>query len=178
MFCITSSNHPSSLRRCLAAILCTAFAACSSRTPPEPISLDAIVSDPYAHVETVSKSPLLYKLSIPHGGESYTVFGTGLKECEVKEFIPSRATTRELFVGFEQIKIGSQGFATLEGENVYRSELTANIDGQPIDVVAYTMRADDCVSDFAFWRAQTAQTQPTLRTLLETSSLKSIVNHD
>ena len=81
-----------------------------------------------------------------------TIFQTTVKQCEVKSYTPSIATSRELLVGFDSLQISEQGLVTIGQKELFQTKATAILDAIPIEVVTLTQRDHDCVKDFIFWR--------------------------
>lgn len=78
-----------------------------------------------------------------------SVFASGLKECKV----PSRSTpaslNRQLYVGFDNLKITNQDrFKTGQ----FTSEATALIGSDPIFMMAISSKSKDCIYDVVFWK--------------------------
>jgi hypothetical protein len=91
----------------------------------------------------------------PTGGKlvssSHDIYSTVIKQCGVKEYVPSLATTRQLLTGFDAVKIETMTPEVINGEDYLVTKASAILDLVPISIITITGRKDDCVIDSIYW---------------------------
>ncbi len=145
-----------------------ATTGCSSGRPAPTLSTFECNSD-LVQSELLPKSassdPQVTKLTI----RGQTVFATTIVECDVRDYVPTRATSRQLLSGFENLIIQSEGYVnknTDTNKTLYLIYGTAEIDKRPIDIMAASSRAKECVTDSVFWRDTSNKNQTSLNELV------------
>ncbi len=97
----------------------------------------------------LESDPLLYRVT--HPAIEFPLFATAFEACGVKNFVPSKAMTRQLLVGFSNMTVnGQETIATPKG-TVLQTDTSATVDDEPITLITFTKRGEECVRDFAFW---------------------------
>ena len=152
----------------LLLFIISAAAGCSSGRPAPILSTFECKSD-LVESQLMSKSnssdPQVTKLTI----RGQTVFATTIIECDVRDYVPTRATSRQLLSGFENLVIQSEGYVNQSADSnktLYLIYGTAEIDKRPIDIMAASSRAKECVTDSVFWRDASSKNQTSLRDLV------------
>lgn len=124
---------------------CFSFPKAVIKFPSLPSSL---TQRPNAHViHHASDAPHIVSIDLP-GGRSYLAL---VEECGISEKVSSKGTTRELLIGFDNIKIESHQEHTLAGHQVLESRASAQVDQLPVNLITFALRHDECVRDYVFW---------------------------
>lgn len=109
-------------------------------------------------LERISSNPLIYRLassSLPS-----PMFASFIRECPVKSETGLAATTRELFIGFDNLQILTQEEKDLDGTKYYLSRASATIDGTSVSLFSVSMHEEQCVKDGIFWLSGTDSSGP------------------
>lgn len=85
------------------------------------------------------------------GSTSNRGFVTALRSCGHNEKDSLRGTTRQIFVGLEQVRITHQEAADFPPRTLWHVEADAESEGLPIQVSTYTLKEDRCFVDFVLW---------------------------
>lgn len=134
-------------------------------TTVESVTLPANPSLEQISFEQISSSPNLYRKRGTSINGEYSVYMTAIKQCEVAEALSSIATTRQLLVGLRDIKVERQESTHLAGNRALLSVLDATLDGVPLKIALYTLRDQDCVTDYVIWLSE--QDKKSLKALFE-----------
>lgn len=86
------------------------------------------------------------------GGEKEPFFVTVLRDCTISEKFSHRATTRQLLVGFTQLKVLNQEPIEVGPEKVLRSVVSGILDVDPVFISTFTLRRGSCVTDLVMWK--------------------------
>ncbi len=96
----------------------------------------------------------------------HEIFATKLSQCKVKDYIPTRATTRQLLSGFDDLVILSEEYS----DNIFLVFSSASIDKRPIEILTYSFKKQDCVNDYIFWISKKNQSSTVSSELKELSN--------
>ena len=109
-------------------------------------------------------------------------FATTVEECGISDKFTTRATTRQLLVGLTDIKFLSQDAATYGDNRGLLSIISAKYDIDPINLVVFSSRTDNCVKDTIVWKQASLEAEENkdlssgLETLLKSIILNSSVD--
>ena len=78
-------------------------------------------------------------------------YATALRSCGYPEKSSLRGTTRQIFVGLENLRILKQEPVEFSPHRLWAVDATAQSEGIPIHVAAYTLKQNDCFVDFVLW---------------------------
>lgn len=78
-------------------------------------------------------------------------FVSTVKGCGFKDYIPTKAINRELFIGFSDLTLESNREQEILGSKFNVSLLSAKLDDTPVRLLAYSTRIDKCVIDTVLW---------------------------
>ena len=123
---------------------CSVFQEVPARSLPiAPVSDGDSVSE-------LQKTPYLYYLSFADKTLP-PLYVTLLEECEITESLTERATTRQLFIGLEDLTIKEQSRVQVGSDTLVRSLAHARMEDIPLTVISYSLRKKDCVRDYVSW---------------------------
>lgn len=113
----------------------------SLRVPPQaPVKL--------WQIEQISSSPHTYRAVSTNG--SSPLFFSAVKECgNKKDSLPS--AVRQLFVGFQKVRIRRQEDLTLGGLPGLLAVIDAELERTPLSLASYTLKNGTCSYDYVFW---------------------------
>lgn len=136
---------------------CSSSGSHSSESVPLPPSALA-VNDQCALLEDSvgggSESAQVYRCKDVGGDttEKEPFFVTVLRDCTISEKFSHRATTRQLLVGFSQLKVLNQEPIEVGPEKVLRSVVSGVLDVDPVFISTFTLRRGSCVTDLVMWK--------------------------
>jgi hypothetical protein len=162
----TSAGTPSSLLlRCLGiSLIVGTLSGCSVTNPSTsesiPLSKEAIsASYQCTRLKETGDAQVYSCLEwSEHGGarsEPTTndpLFVTVLRDCSISEKFSHQATTRQLLIGFTDLKILSQEPIDMGPEKVLRSVVSGTLDVDPVYVSTFTLKRGSCVTDLVMWK--------------------------
>lgn len=93
------------------------------------------------------------------------LFVTVVRDCSISEKFSHRATTRQLLVGFSNLKVLNQEPVDLGEQKVLRSVVAGILDVDPVYVSTFTLRSGSCVTDLVMWTKSEEATRATVGTL-------------
>jgi hypothetical protein len=152
--------------RCVAVVfvvlICSACAT-SSRTESVPLTSELAV-DP---------AQLSCQRLPPHAGEptflysctsgSEQAFLTVVRDCVQPDKLTYQASTRQLLVGFADLRIVRQEPLALGNHSVLRTVVLATLDASPVIAATFTQRVEGCLIDVVVWRAASTEPAPSER---------------
>ena len=101
------------------------------------------------YLEVLPGSARVYRLRDSAGAEMYL---TAIRSCAVtKERTSAAATTRQLIVGLENLRILNQQPVRIAQQEVLVSSLQASLEQTPLKIECYTLRRGKCTLDLAAW---------------------------
>lgn len=150
------------LATCLPFLISCSFSRSTAITTPAITAQNATFQ-----LERVSSDPSVYLVKDSTLGER-KVFVSVFKECPVKKDRDLTATTRSLFVGLEQLDITKQSAFQYQDSTILESEATGVVDGQPISLLVYSERTNNCLRDLLLWtRTQDGEDSGKWKEILE-----------
>ena len=143
---------PTLLRRALAGALAPLlFGACSgngARVSVRPLPAP-LTAGWEADRSLTSDDQVVYRFS--GSSDEVPIFLTIVDECPVATHVSPEATTRQLLVGLEKIRVERQRELTLDGHRSLESILSAELDGVPLSLSTLSVRNPPCVVDYIVW---------------------------
>lgn len=130
----------------LSILIAIGLSACSSSLPdPENTETD-ICSE--VKVTKTNGSPSVLKLN-----DENNAFISSITQCGILDSMPNRALSRELLVGFENVKFTSQNniHSRSQPANITVSRVKAELDGTPLNLLILTARHKNCITDTVLW---------------------------
>lgn len=127
---------------CLAIVSCTQNKSTNSLKFSSS-ELSKILNLPTANIARVGN---LYSF-IQDGQDA--IFFTGMYECRAKLKGNEAALSRQLYVGFENLRIIDQ--ASLPDISALRVVASSTIDDIHLSLVSYSSRDNNCITDVIFW---------------------------
>ena len=76
---------------------------------------------------------------------------TAIRECDIDVPTPPLSRTRQLFVGFKEVKLPVASMLEIDGVPVQRTSISANLDEVPLSVVDYSFKTSECAFDIILW---------------------------
>ena len=128
----------------LLVALCTSCAFGSSST-----SDSLALASSNLGLEKLSSDPYLYE--VQSGSTGTGTYVTAIKDCSLNAKTSAKAATRQLLVGFKNIKIIEQSSVTINDQACLRSRITAEDESGPVELSVYSRRQGRCIIDLAFW---------------------------
>ena len=97
-------------------------------------------------LKPVSSTKGLYLLQTP----TKIVYSTAIRECDTPGKASLRSLTRQLFVGFDDLRIIHQEKRPV-GQSVIISIARASVDKHPVELIAYSAQIKNCTLDNVYW---------------------------
>ena len=173
MIRVVSYSYMPSRARCavllLSALLPLLLGGCAilsslSAKPSESLPLDSLDEGQAADwsLTQLSRRPFVYRLNGPMNGVNLYV--TALKECGITASRSTRATTRQLFAGFDSLRFERQELVAIGQNTVLLTIASTSLDGQPIHMASFSRRSAECVFDVVLWTPDTLEQNPITET--------------
>lgn len=112
-------------------------------------SLSEISSEKDTNWKRVSDDPYVLKRRSTAG--DYEVFLTSIEECGKTRKDLTASIGRQLFVGFDELRLRLQQVYPVKSSRVLRSIATASLDNKPVILVSYTSLENECSRDIVLW---------------------------
>ena len=80
------------------------------------------------------------------------VYMTALSECPVQKSSSPVTRTRELFVGFKEVRMLHSTSLSLSNETVEKTILSASLDKNPLTAIVYSTHRKKCAFDIVLWQ--------------------------
>lgn len=148
----TTQDLKSLFRGVTSLTLLGLLSACSMfSSAPEPKAIDLETNN----IQTLAKcSDPIERLDsgvyrCPEEGSPFTF--SLFRTCHLPDRLTSKATTRQLLTGFEQLRITGQKDINVSGTALLETDAVAALDQLPLAIKIYSHREADCVTDLVLW---------------------------
>ncbi|MCO6430030.1 MAG: hypothetical protein J5J00_04160 [Deltaproteobacteria bacterium] len=143
------TRYLESTRRIIAILPLLLISCSASAPPPQSLQLKTSRGDFEWTVRLLQEDPYIYTLTIPQSDSP--VFMTALKKCNIKKGVSTSALARELLVGMKAIEIERQEHLQRVEPAILFSTMRAELDRLPINLAAYSLRKEGCITDLVLW---------------------------
>ncbi|MCB9030344.1 MAG: hypothetical protein H6619_04770 [Deltaproteobacteria bacterium] len=100
------------------------------------------------NLKKISKDPSIYSFT-PDEDTKQPAYFTAVKDCSFTAESSKLTTTRQLFVGFDQLKLLRH--QEVLQQNILLSIAQVKLDQTYFGVATYSLKEGSCVTDFIFW---------------------------
>lgn len=101
-------------------------------------------------VTEIGSSPFVYRVA--SSSDSAPGYITAIRDCNQGKKSTEKATTRQILIGFDDLRIRRQEAVTIADHHGLASAVEATYDGTPIDLYFYSIKESTCVVDLVLWR--------------------------
>lgn len=132
--------------RLLSLYLFLTLISCSSQNPISSLEIQGEdLSNPVV-LSLIAEKPNIYTFTI--SGDEAPTYLTAIKDCSLSKKVSYLTTTRQLFVGFDKLRMIKQ---IKTEEDMLLSTATAFLDGANLNLVVFSHKTNKCITDFVFW---------------------------
>ncbi|RMG42414.1 MAG: hypothetical protein D6719_06380 [Candidatus Dadabacteria bacterium] len=131
---------------------CSIFASSTSTSVKIPAKR---VSSNSWRFTQLSAEPFVYRAD--NSSDGHALYFTAIKDCGLpKNSVNTAALTRQLLVGFENIRVLRKDNRSLNDTNITQVFFSASLDNTPLVLVSYSFQKADCITDVVFWDKKSA----------------------
>ena len=106
------------------------------------------------NVEELSSDPAVYRV-VENNDKQF--FMTVIQGCGYNEEEFSHAITRQLFVGFSDLRVQRKSSIQYDNYQALQWLVHAKLDDTPVLLSTYSQFENECVTDYVFWTPQNTE---------------------